>query len=361
MTADLPEEPATSRPTHHHSSARLAARLVARSAARSAAQAHWLAILLAILVLSGCREGASPEPASGAGPTPATARPVEPGSQDGMPSAGRVRLRVDKGLVTLRANSAPRRVLIESLARELDFELVASDLGSEPISAQADAEPLRDVLPRLLPDRVYRVEHRIDALGRGHEVARLEIAPLGATGFASAAPGSSDEASASQPGPAEPETPATAAETPTGVARTDGSPGGEADEAHDEEHDWKELLRRLDDSDPDERIEALAEIDPDGEGLPLITDRLARDPDPRVRVAAAEQLDLADSLQEVDALLEALKDPHRDVVLAAIESLAMTDDPTVVPELQALLVHDDREIRLNATEVIQFLDPNDWD
>lgn len=294
-----------------------------------------LALPLALALACGeSRAPQAPSPSEAPAPASETATP--------SPQAGGVRMRLDGQRITLHASGAPRRGLLEMLARELDFELVAPDLGSEPVSADVEDMDFAELVPRLLPDRAFRIDYRLDAVGGPHRVARLEVAPLGAS---------------VPPRPAPPTTP-----TPGADDRLAGEPapepGPDAAEEPDESPeavDWKQLLLRLDDADADERIDALEEIDPDGEGLALIADRLARDPDPRVRVVAAEQLEFADTLAAVDALVLALSDPDRQVVLAAIDALELTDDQTVVNELEQLFDNPDDEIREAARDAVEFI------
>jgi hypothetical protein len=255
-----------------------------------------------------------------------------------MPPAGRFRLRIEDERLTLLANAAPRRPLLEQLARELRFELVAPDVGNEPITVrveggvQGEALPLllRDLLRDLLPDRAYRVEYRYDPVAARHELARLEIATAGALALS---PGAEE---------AGPESAAAAAPAPR--AR----PGAELSA--------DALRQRLEDADFEERIEALTAVAPEGKALPLIIDRLANDPEPRVRAAAAAQLEFADTLASVDALVGALDDPDRQVVLAAIDALQLTEDTTVIQELKPFLEHEDEEIREAADAAIFMIE-----
>lgn len=246
-------------------------------------------------------------------------------------------MRLEGRRITLHASAAPRRGLLEMLARELDFELAAPDVGSEPVTTDVEGVRLDELVPQLLPDRAFRIDYRLDPAGGPHRVARLEVAPLGAvTPPRPAVPEAPPEPQLAGAGPDPDEAPVEPAASPDAI-------------------DWKELLLRLDDADADERIDALEEIDPDGEGLALIADRLARDPDPRVRAVAAEQLEFADTLAAVDALVLALSDPDREVVLAAIDALELTDDRTVVRELELLLDHPDEEIREAARDAREFI------
>ncbi len=251
-----------------------------------------------------------------------------------MPPAGQIRLRVDGDRITLHASEAPRRALLEMLAHELGFALIATQLDNEAVTVRADAQRLPAILPGLLADRPYRLDYQLDPVAGRHTIARLEVGSPGDAGF--------------DPTQAE----GNAGDAALVVVRPDARPARDEDAAR---VDWKELLLRLDDSDAEERMEALADIDSEGEGLALITDRLARDPDPRVRAAAAEQLEFADNLAAVDALVLALGDPDRNVVLAAIDALELTEDATVVEDLALLLEHPDPEIREAAQEAIPFI------
>lgn len=308
--------------------------------------------MLLLVPATGC--GRPPDTAPpGAMPPAADARsdaqagdPESAASSAPEPGPGSVRLRVDDHGLTLAANASPRRPLLEELAARLHFELVASDLGNEPVSAHVERGRLEEVLPQLLADRSYRVDHRYDAVTRRHEVTRLEVAPRGATAFSAPPPaGTSEEPSETGP-PGRDE-----------VAGAEGRPADAGPETPADAGgvDWKALVLRLDDADAEERIDALNEIDPDGDGLALIIDRLTRDPDPRVRAAAAANLEDADTLAGVDALVRALSDPDKQVVLAAIDALEFTEDYTVVEDLRPLLNHPDPEIREPARDAICFI------
>ncbi len=252
-----------------------------------------------------------------------------------MPPAGQARFRISDEGLTLLANAAPRRPLLDVLSARLDFELISGDVGIEPVTVRMNGGHLRDALPSLLPDRAYRVEYRFDRTTGRHEVSRLEIAPSGAIAFV-----------------APPDY-----VVPPYVPDMISPPAPE--HQTEVEVDWKALVLRLDDADADERIEALELIDPEGDGLSLIVDRLARDPDPRVRAVAAEKLEFADTLAGVDALIRALSDPDKQVVLAAIDALELTEDYTVTQDLARLLEHPDDEIREAAADAIDFIRDDD--
>jgi hypothetical protein len=256
-----------------------------------------------------------------------------------MPAAGEARLRIDDRAITLRANAAPRRPLLERLSRVLSFELAAPDVGDEPITLEAEGAPLRDLLPLLLPDRPYRVDYRFDPVNVRHEVARLEIGAPGALQMRKVQPSQQRQASA-RARPAEAEPPPLPRRSP---------------QRREPRQDWSALLQQLDDSDPEDRVEAIQKIDPEKDGPEVLIERLAADPSPLVRAAAARQLEDSDTLVAVDALIRALSDPDKQVVLDAIDALEFTDDESVAEDLAPLFQHPDREIAAAAREAHCFI------
>jgi hypothetical protein len=274
---------------------------------------------------------------------PADPAPAGDEAPASMPPAGNVRLRIGDDGLTLFANAAPRGPLLKRLARELGFELIASDLGDEPITARLESGRLGDALPRLLPDRAYTVGYRYDPIAARHTIGRLEVARAGALTVSPAAPlsPSSPKAAPLEPAPSPPPAAAPRAEL-----------GAETRTVTDAES----ARARLDDADFEERIAALTLMAPEGKALVLIIDRLANDPEPRVRAAAAGQLEFADNLASVDALVGALDDPDRRVVLSAIDALQLTEDATVIEELRPLLDHEDEEIREAADAAIFMIE-----
>jgi hypothetical protein len=256
-----------------------------------------------------------------------------------MPAAGEARLRIDDGAITLQANAAPRRPLLERLSRVLSFELRAPDVGDEPITLEAEEAPLRDLLPLLLPDRPYQVSYRFDPVNVRHEVARLEIGAAGALQMRRAQPSRQQQAAA-RARSAEGEPPPPTPRSP---------------QQHEPRPDWRALMQQLDDSDAEDRVEAIRKIDPEKDGPEVLVERLAADPSPLVRAAAARQLEDSDTLVAVDALIRALSDPDKQVVLDAIDALEFTDDESVADDLAPLFQHPDREIAAAAREAHCFI------
>jgi hypothetical protein len=297
------------------------------------------------LALAACGETEEVQRPESATPTPAapsTARePVHSGaaSSTRMPAAGGVELYVDGEKVTLLANAAPRLPVLQRLARALGFTLVAPDVFDEPITVNGVDVELRDLLPQLLPDRPYAVAYNYDAVERVHRVARLEIGLLGTV----SAPGlTASKRATNTVGPLE------------DVAREKSAPR-QRRPAPARELSWHKVLEQLDDSDWEERSAAIDQIEPKGEGLAVLVERLANDPHAKVRGAAAEQLGGSDTLLAIDALIAALQDPDKQVVLEAIDALEFTDDETVVKEIAPLQYHKDADIREAAADAVCFI------
>jgi HEAT repeat protein len=98
-----------------------------------------------------------------------------------------------------------------------------------------------------------------------------------------------------------------------------------------------EDIRNLEDSRTEVRIDAAESIYPDEEGVAALAEIVTDDPDPAVRVAAAETLGQAlEDPNALGALLRALRDPDPEVVIAALDGIGFIGDHTVIPELEFL-------------------------
>jgi hypothetical protein len=111
-----------------------------------------------------------------------------------------------------------------------------------------------------------------------------------------------------------------------------------------------------------ERVYQIESLDAEGDDLGTLLDVLASDPDPAVRVAAADLLAESNRGEEaIDGLLLALGDPSREVVLQALETLALVGEKEIVPSVEPLLDHSDAEIRKAAEDTLYFVDDSDPD
>jgi hypothetical protein len=274
-----------------------------------------------------------------------------------LPGAGSATFRFEEGRLSVAANAAPRLPIFERLAEAAEFAL-ETDAGDWPLlTDRFDDLVLAQALPRLVGDLGYRAEwvagegggpHRLASLVVGERVAKArspgtEDAERHQPGVA---PVSVAEASVAEPFRDRRATVVGAAVTE--VLRDRWAPGGTELEAD-------ELLAQLDDPDPEIRLRAAIEIEPEGEALDRLADLLANDPDPRVRAATAANLESADSYGAVEALVVALDDPDPDFVLEVIDSLEFAGDASNVWHLEPLLEHPDPMVREAAADAIDFL------
>jgi len=110
-----------------------------------------------------------------------------------------------------------------------------------------------------------------------------------------------------------------------------------------------------------DRVHRIESLDAAGDDLGTLLGVLASDPDPAVRVAAADLLADSERGEAIDGLLLALGDPSREVVLQALKTLALVGERDIAPSIEPLLDHADAEIRETAEETLYFVDDSDPD
>jgi hypothetical protein len=118
-----------------------------------------------------------------------------------------------------------------------------------------------------------------------------------------------------------------------------------------------EDIRNLEDSRTEVRVEAAESIYPDEEGVAALAEIVTDDPEPAVRVAAAETL--GQSLEDpnaLGALLRALTDPEPEVVITALDGIGFIGDHTVIPELEFLRDDPNPEVRDATIDAIYWLE-----
>jgi hypothetical protein len=243
-----------------------------------------------------------------------------------MPPEGRVEVSVGVDGILALANQAPRRRVLEALARETDLLVVAFVEGGEPeapVTLRSRGEPIEVVLARAL----VGVPFSVSPLGDGTSQRLAVVAGWQEEGHAARAPRAARRAPA-----------------PAAAAEPEPQLGEEQAQA------------QLESRDPSERVDAVESTDITSiAGFEAVVDRLANDPDATVRAAAAESLSDGD-VGAVRPLLDALADPDTRVVLAAIESLELLGDASIVPQLAPALQHPDAGVRERAAEAAEFLE-----
>ena len=279
------------------------------------------------LVACGAEERALaplPAPAPG-GSTAAVSRAELP-----LPAPGAWSVEVSGAGVRVLANRAPRREVLRELAERAGFQLEVTE-GAElpPLSSRIDGLSLDEALPIVVGALDYRVERLFDPTRAAHVVHRVTVGP-------------------EKPPRAEVALP------PESV-----SPGWRRIEELRERLEpslrLAEVFERLESYDPDARAAAVAELEPHEEELELLRAVLEDDPDPVVRIAAAEQLAGGESYGATQALLGTLADRDPEVVGAVVEALASSGDASVIPQLAPLLDHQEPGVRAAATLAIETL------
>jgi hypothetical protein len=286
----------------------------------------WLALLLALACSGGEKSRRSEQPSTA---PRAAAGPALP-SDAVLPPLGEVEVSFGgaEGIVA-RANQAPRRRVLEELARETGLVIVVFVEGGDPdgrVTLSSAGEPIEVVLARALTGVPFSITPLTE-----ESRARLTLVV-----------GKARDAGASR------------AEE-RAHARAGLDPSERADRVQHIDQMENEALAKLESSDPRDRVEGVEWADiATVSGYEAVIERLANDPDGEVRAAAAESLSGAD-VGAVRPLVAALSDPDTRVVLAALESLELLGDASVVPELAPALEHSDPAVRERAKEAADFM------
>jgi hypothetical protein len=264
---------------------------------------------------------ARPEPAPAADPGPR------------LPPRGSVEVSFGAAGIVARANQAPRREVLEAIARETGLVTVTFAPGGDPngtLTFESEGEPLEVVLARALPGVPFTLEPVSD---EGRLRLSLVVGKSRAPAIAAAPP-------ARQAPPRD---------------MLDPRERGAAERQQSMRQLEDEALAKIGSSDPRDRAEGVEWADLTSVmGYEAVLERLANDPDGAVRAAAAESLSGAD-VGAVRPLLGALDDPDPRVVMAALESLEMLGDESIVPDISRLDRHPDPSVRARAQEAIGFL------
>jgi hypothetical protein len=266
---------------------------------------------------------AEPERPAGSAQAPDRAAPAPAGSATlALPSEGDVEVRFGEDGIVALANQAPRRRVLEALARETGLVVVAFVEGGDPdglVTFESRGEPVEVVLVRALAGVPFSLERGARerftvVVGKREQAAKAEVRRR-------------PRPSAGEPREREPQ------------------PEVDAD-----------ALAQLESDDPEQRAEGVEWMDvASAAGFAAVVERLANDPDPSVRISAAESLADAD-VGAVPPLIDALGDADSRVVLAALESLEMLGDASTVAQLAPALEHSDAAVRQRAAEVAEFLE-----
>jgi HEAT repeats len=309
-------------------------------------EVRWIigcAAACSLLVWACGREDSGAPQRAETAPAPASAAAERPGRL----APGTARLRYESGRVTLDANAAPVRPLLERLAAEARFELEIEPVDWPPLSASFADLSLAEALARVIGNRDYTAQWRASAGGAEPHLALLRV---GAEVVADTAASRKQREFSRED--QDDRAKGKKSSVAGGVAGTlahalrQRPPESETQEA---------LLAKLQDSSAQVRRDAAAEIRPEGEGVHALSQLLANDPDPGVRAAATAGLEVADDPAAVQALIAGLGDPDPSVVVEVLDSLEFAGDATVIPRIVPLLQHPDSAVREAAQDAIDFL------
>ena len=192
-----------------------------------------------------------------------------------------------------------------------------------PLSVRLEALPMEQVLPSLLAGSSYRAQWRFEPEPQRTALAKLEIGEA------------SQVQTAAQPKPKIGEAlreriRALRDKKPSEKAKADA-----AQRREERARTQADALEELRSSNPEMRMEAAADIEPEGPALTPLLDALANDPDPRVRAKIAEQLGDAEGCTTALALANATGDPDPNVRRNTWTGLEMLCDESMLVQLQA--------------------------
>lgn len=297
------------------------------------------------LLVAGCGD-CGPRPTSAPAPPPRAAEPAP------LPEAGGVRVsRSGDRYTVLASGAAPADVLAE-LSVAAGFRVEQGDEApAAPLRLALQDVPLERALAAILPGVAYQVHYEF-ADGDPSPERPLGERPVVLTRVSV---GERPQRGEAEPGAAVP------------AART--AEPGERDEEREQQRAEREARDReralaldRDSRDPraSVRLEAIEQMEPDGDDRLRLAALLREDTVPEVRVAAAERLGDGDPFEVVDSLLEALADPEPEVVAAAVRSLedvyAEAPDPRIRVAVTALREHRDAGVREAVARFEEWLD-----
>jgi HEAT repeats len=213
-------------------------------------------------------------------------------------------IRVEAGLVTLKARDVSQRRILEGFANKLNFELVTAGPLEDQRSLEIDGRPWEEALKKALAPASWAFFY--DSSGGEPRLAKVFVIPLKHDG---SSPGRSppDASRAEAPTPAPRPAPVSKGKRTSqlGEGGPD-SPGGEQAEAEDDET----------------RALALIGLATTGGEQAIVALREAlQDKEPWIRETAVEGLAEIGGEQAIQGLRIALRDENEDVRKAAQEAL----------------------------------------
>jgi HEAT repeat protein len=223
----------------------------------------------------------------------------------GQDKSGELTIRVNAGLLTLKATNIPHRQLLEGLAKRLGFELIIAGRLEEQRSLEIDGRPWEEALKKALTPVSWAFVY--DSAGGEPRLAKVFVFPAKHDGADSVRP-SSDQgrATAAVPSPMP-------AATPPGL-QAPGLPQPDGDAS---------LTEMLDADDEETRALAVVGLAAMGNEQAIAPLRKAlQDREAWIRETAIEALADIGGEQAVEGLQQALRDDNEEVRRAAQEALS---------------------------------------
>jgi hypothetical protein len=288
-------------------------------------------LVTTLSALSACDRSPAPEQT----PPPAatnTAPAVEVVTEGPSLPAGQYELDLSDGAIVIRANQVNELVLFKGLAHRAKFQLLAESFEWKTVSVDIHADTLQAAVVELVSAYPYEIVHA--PTESGQEVLSEVVI-----------------------GKPEPVT----AENKDEKKKKALEPGREAllyIKEYSPEEQQRVYMEKLQDPMPEIRAAAAKELMPTSDNLQTLTDLLANDPSPEVRISATWPIEVSEeeeAPQAIAALVKCLSDEDHTVVAACVKSLGFIGDETTIVYLQPMLTHPDEDVRIEALEAIRWL------
>lgn len=115
---------------------------------------------------------------------------------------------------------------------------------------------------------------------------------------------------------------------------------------------WRNVV--LNDPDPDERADALTQLDYDEPGAMAVLAQALHDRDVEVRLSALEELWVNADEPPLDLLAPVLDDPEAEVRAEAVRMIAESEDPQAAALLETALGDADEDVRSEAADALDI-------
>jgi hypothetical protein len=207
------------------------------------------------------------------------------------------------------------------------FELLTADVAWRTVTVDIREATLHAALVKLLGAHPYQLVYTPDAETQQEVLSEVVVG-------------------AAIPGAATPDSDAAAA---TGEEASTGSTNDVPDP------EQQAALQELRSPSAEVRARAADDVEPVGDALYVLTDLVANDPAPGVRIASIRALEFSADPLALQALAGCLKDADLTVVVECITTLEHVGDQSSVVHLQPLLMHYDETVRATAAGAIEAL------